>query len=118
MSMPIPSPSMKAMIGLSGTFRDASGLMVMRCPSFGILMCSYCMPGTQQLPCRAVPADQHGELQRLFVVESRVHRRLVRTCQVRIRETARAAGALGDVFTRELDVHAAEERSMRLVDLE
>jgi hypothetical protein len=43
MSMPMPSPSMKAMSGLSGTFSDESGLMVMRWPSLGTAIFSYCM---------------------------------------------------------------------------
>src|SRR5207342_336890 len=37
---------------------------------------------------------------------------------VAIRETARAPGALRDIFARELDVYAAEERAVGLVDLE
>src|SRR5262245_56053095 len=106
MSMPIPSPSMNATIGLSGTFSDASGLMVMRWPSLGTLMCSYCMRGVQQLPCRTVLADQHREFERLFVVEAGVDGGLVCTRKVRIRQAARTAGAFGDVFTGQLDVHA------------
>src|SRR6187455_1017435 len=108
MSMPIPSPSMKAMIGLSGTLSDASGLMVMRWPSSGTLMCSYCIDCA--LTRRAVLADQHCEFERLFVIEPRIHGRLVGPREVRVGQTARAPGTLGDVFAGELDVHAAEER--------
>src|SRR6185437_8244632 len=39
----MPSPSMKAIRGSSGTFSEESGLTVMRCPEEGRTMCSYCM---------------------------------------------------------------------------
>ena len=44
--------------------------------------------------------------------------RLVGAREVRVGEAARAAGAFGDVFARELDVHAAQERAIGLVNLE
>src|SRR3982751_5121034 len=98
MSMPIPSPSMKAMSGLSGTFNDESGLMVMRWPVFGTAIFSYCIPEYEQLACRTVTTDQHGHLERLFVVEARVDRRLIGTREIRIREAASTARAFGDVL--------------------
>ena len=66
----------------------------------------------------AVAADEHRELERLLVVEPRIDRRLVGAREIRVGEAASTAGALGDVLARELDVHAAQERAVRLVDLE
>jgi len=39
MSAPVPSPSMKGMIGWSGTLSDMSALTVIFWPSAGTLMC-------------------------------------------------------------------------------
>src|SRR6187200_2088761 len=41
MSVPVPSPSMKGMIGWSGTWREKSELTLIFCPEVGTLMCWY-----------------------------------------------------------------------------
>src|SRR5690348_13466689 len=71
-----------------------------------------------KLACRTVTADEHGHLECLFVVESRIHRRLVRARKIRVREAAGTARAFGDVLARELDVYATKERAIGLVNLE
>jgi hypothetical protein len=41
MSKPVPSPSMKGMIGWSGTLSEKSGLTVIFSPPAGTCMCWY-----------------------------------------------------------------------------
>src|ERR1700729_1560639 len=71
-STPMPSPSIKGMIGLSGTFSVVFGLTVIFCPSEGTLMCSYCMEG-RMLPLpgfvrRAIFAEYEPEVEYLDVI--------------------------------------------------
>ena len=62
--------------------------------------------------------DAHRQLQRLLVVQSRIDLRLVGAREIRVGETAGAARALGDVFTGQLEVHAAEPRAELAVNAE
>src|SRR6266702_6747406 len=50
--------------------------------------------------------DQHRQLQRLLVVESRVHLRAIRSLQVTVGQAAGPTGTFGDVVARQLDMHA------------
>src|SRR6516225_10547849 len=56
----------------------------------------------------ATLGDQHGELECLLVVQPRIDARAVGTRKVRVGESAGAAGALGNIIARQLDVHTAE----------
>src|SRR2546421_8017368 len=69
---------------------------------------SYCM---QMAAALAALGDEHRQLERLLMIESRIDGGAVGTLQVRIRQAASASGALGDVVASELDVHSAEVRT-------
>src|SRR5690606_12890585 len=75
-------------------------------------------PRAQSVLRAQAPADQHRELHRLLVVQTRVDLRLVRAREVGFLEAARAADALRDVVARELEVHAAQVAALLLVDPE
>src|SRR5687768_10580861 len=62
--------------------------------------------------------DPERGLERLLVIEPRIDAALVRALEIRLGQPARATNALGDVFTGELDVHAAESRAELLMQLE
>ena len=51
-------------------------------------------------PGLAAPGDHQRQLQRLFVVQARIHLRAIGARKVRIRQAARAAGAFGDILAR------------------
>src|SRR5579862_6246706 len=59
------------------------------------------------MPFAAV-SDQHGELERLLIVETRIDLRAVSALEIRIGQTTRPTGALGHILAGQLDVHAAE----------
>src|ERR1043166_2828747 len=67
--------------------------------------------GRPSLAAAQVARDAHGALERLLVVEARVDAALVGALEVDVGQTARAAGALGDVLAGELDVEAAQVRA-------
>src|SRR6266852_2924089 len=50
--------------------------------------------------------EQEGEIDRLLRVEPRIAERVVAVVQVLVGDGARAAGALGDVLARHLEMHA------------
>src|ERR1700722_70078 len=132
-SMPMPSPSMKGMIGSSGTVREKSGLMRILPPAAGTAMCSYCMwtapsllglgvgCGRRALVGAALLAllgDQHGKLERLLMVQARVDARAVGARQILVGEAAGAPGAFGDIIAGELDVYPAQVRAHVSMDAE
>src|SRR5690606_26659179 len=61
---------------------------------------------------------QHRDLQRLLVVQARVDGGAVGAGQVGVGQVAGATGAFGDVLAGEFQVHAAQARAGRGVDLE
>src|SRR6202142_4695978 len=63
-------------------------------------------------------AHKHSQLDRLFVIEPRIERRVVGALQVAFLQAARAAGALGDILARQLDVDAAQAAAVLRVDVE
>ena len=79
--------------------------------------------GANQLRRSRVSASQHlgheeRELQRLLGVQSGVARRLVATTEIEIGDVLRAAEALGDVLTGQLDMDTTRMRAEAVVDLE
>src|SRR6185437_2738902 len=62
--------------------------------------------------------DQECKLDGLFAVQSRIHLGLVGPRQVLFTRTARAADAFGDIFARNLHMHAAELAFERAVYVE
>src|SRR3954469_19161197 len=62
--------------------------------------------------------DEEGQLQRLPGVQPRVARRLVPAVEVLVADLHRAAEALGDVLTGQLDVDAARPGAQRPVHVE
>src|SRR4051794_9732070 len=62
--------------------------------------------------------DEEGQLQRLPGVQPRVARRLVAAVEVLVTDLHRAAEALGDVLTGQLDVDAAGPGAQRPVHVE
>src|SRR5690606_3133318 len=53
-------------------------------------------------------SDAHGHLQRLLVVQARVHARAVRAAEISLRQPPGAADALGDVLAGALEVDPPE----------
>src|SRR5690606_5956193 len=66
----------------------------------------------------ALAHDRHRRLQRLLVVQARVHGRAVGAREVDLGEVARATDALGHVLAGQLQVHAAQAGAGRSVDVE
>src|SRR5579885_986447 len=55
-------------------------------------------PALRCAPALAALRDEHGELERLLVVQARIDRRAVSPLQGRVRQTTRTSCALGDVI--------------------
>ena len=66
----------------------------------------------------AALGNQHGELERLLMIQARIYARAVGTLQVLVSKPARTSGALGDVLAGELDVHPAQVRAHVSVNTE
>src|SRR5690606_37835313 len=62
--------------------------------------------------------DRHRDLERLLVVQARVHRGAVGALEVELAQVPGPARALGDVLAGELEVHAAQARARRRVQVE
>src|SRR6185312_7282797 len=62
------------------------------------------------MPFAAI-SDQHGELERLLIIESRIDLRAIGALQIRVRQSARPTSALGHILAGQLDVHAPEVRT-------
>src|SRR6266849_704201 len=62
--------------------------------------------------------EQEGEIDRLLRVEPRIAERVVAVVQVLVGDGARAAGALGDVLARHLEMHAPRIGAFGRVDRE
>ena len=52
--------------------------------------------------------DAQGDLHRLFIIESRIHCRFVRSRKIAVLKATRTAGTLGDFFTGELKMYATQ----------
>src|SRR5688500_17872878 len=68
--------------------------------------------------CAARTGDAHRQFQRLFVVEPRVDGRAIGPREFAVRQAARAARTLRDVIAGQLEMHAAEDRIVLVVDAE
>ncbi|RBQ74745.1 hypothetical protein VDGD_21377 [Verticillium dahliae] len=80
------------------------------------LSSSQCSGGPPLLA--VVIRNQEGQLQRLLLVQSRVAEARVVGRQIVLVEVLAAAEALGHGVARELEMHAAEEAALLLVDLQ
>src|ERR1700730_9491434 len=72
-------------------------------------------------PCRppvggGVTGDRHGQFKRLFGGQARIDLRPVGADKVGFGESARPTDALGHVFPRQLDMHAAEHGARLLMN--
>lgn len=52
--------------------------------------------------------DAQGNLHRLFIIQSRIHCRLVRSRKIAVLKATRTAGTFGDIFTGKLKMYATE----------
>ena len=59
------------------------------------------------MPFAAI-SDQHGELERLLIIETRIDLGAVGALEIRVRQAARPTGALGHILAGQLDVHSTQ----------
>lgn len=65
------------------------------------------LPG-QSLQVRHYPADEHGGLESLLIVETGIYTTAIGSGEICLRQPPGATGALSDVFAREFQMHSAK----------